>query len=79
MKKTYLELAEEFEYKFQSSVDGAQFDVSFDENGIEITGKETGYIYCLEDAVSFCRFYALSLYAGMIEKDGDIVPCIRMF
>lgn len=79
MKKTYLELAEEFEDKFQCCTSETVFIVGSNENGIEIRGKNSKNIYCVEHAALFSQYNNLGLYIGYIERDDEMIPVLRMF
>lgn len=79
MKKTYSELAKEFEDKFQGCTSETEFIAGSDENGIEIRGKHSKNIYCVEHAVLFSKYNNLSTYIGYIERDDEMIPVLRMF
>ena len=79
MKKTYLELAEEFEEKFQCCTSETEFIAVSNENGIEIRGKNSKNIYCVENAALFSQYNNLVLYIGYIERDDEMIPVLRMF
>lgn len=79
MKKTYSELAKEFEKKFQGCTSETEFIAGSDENGIEICGKNSKNIYCAENAVLFSHYNNLNLYIGYYDRDGEMIPVLRMF
>ena len=79
MKKTYVELAKEFEKKFQGCTSETQFVAVSDKNGIEIRGKNSKNIYCAEHAALFSQYNNLRLYIGYIERDDETIPVLRMF
>lgn len=79
MKKTYLELAEEFVDKFQGCTSETEFAAESDGNGIEIRGKNSKNIYCVEHAALFSQYNNLGLYIGYIEIDDELIPVLRMF
>ena len=79
MEKTYQELAKEFEKKFQGCTSETQFVAESDKNGIEIRGKNSKNIYCVEHAVLYSQYNNLRTYIGYIERDGEMIPVLRMF
>lgn len=79
MEKTYVELAEDFEKKFQGCTSETQFVSEADKNGIEIRGKNSKNIYCVEHAVLFSQYNNLRTYIGYIERDDEMIPVLRMF
>ena len=79
MEKTYLELSKEFKKKFQRLTSETQFVAESDENGIEIRGKNSKNIYCVEKAVLFSQLNNLRTYIGYIERDDEMIPVLRMF
>lgn len=79
MEKTYLELAKEFEKKFQGCTSETEFVAEFDGNGIEIRGKNSKNIYCVENAVLFSHYNNLNMFIGYIERDGEMIPVLSMF
>ena len=79
MEKTYLALAEIFEKKFQGCTSETEFVAGSDKNGIEIRGKNSKNIYCVEHAVLFSQYNNLRTYIGYIERDDEIIPVLRMF
>lgn len=79
MKKNYLELAEEFEHKFQCCTSETEFIVQSNENGIEVRGKYSKNIYCVENAALFSQYKNLRLYIGYSERDDEMIPVLRMF
>lgn len=79
MEKTYVELAKEFEKKFQGCTSETQFVAESDKNGIEIRGKNSKNIYCVEHAVLFSHYNNLNLYIGYYDRDGEMIPVLRMF
>ena len=79
MEKTYVELAKEFEKKFQCCTSETQFVAVSDKNGIEIRGKNSKNIYCVEHAVLFSQYNNLRTYIGYIERDDEMIPVLRMF
>ena len=79
MEKTYVELAKEFEKKFQGFTSETQFVAVSDKNGIEIRGKNSKNIYCVEHAVLYSQYNNLGLHIGYIEQEDDTIPVLRMF
>lgn len=79
MEKTYQELAEEFEKKFQCCTSETKFVAESDENGIEIRSKNSKNIYCVDNAALFSQYNNLRLYIGYIERDDEMIPVLRMF
>ena len=79
MEKTYLELAKEFEKKFQGCTSETEFVAHSDVNGIEILGKNSKNIYCVENAVLFSHYNNLNMFIGYIERNGVMIPVLRMF
>lgn len=79
MEKTYLALAEDFEKKFQGCTSETEFIAVSDKNGIEIRGKNSKNIYCVEHAVLFSMYNNLRTYIGYIERDDEMIPVLRMF
>ena len=79
MEKTYLELSKEFEKKFQGCISETEFVAESDGNGIEIRGKNSKNIYCVENAALFSQYNNLRLYIGYCERDDEMIPVLRMF
>lgn len=79
MEKTYQELAEEFEKKFQCRTSETKFVAVSNENGIEIRSKNSKNIYCVDNAVLFSQYNNLRTYIGYIERDDEMIPVLRMF
>ena len=82
MEKTYLELAEEFEEKFQNCTLETEFKAIPDANGIEVISKFRYNLYCVENAALFCQYNNLKLYISRKEKQdgtGEMIPVLRMF
>lgn len=79
MEKTYLALAKEFEKKFQGCTSETEFVAEADGNGIEIRGKNSKNIYCVEKAVLFSQYNNLNTYIGYYERYDDMIPVLRMF
>ena len=79
MEKTYVELAKEFEKKFQRCTSETEFVAESNKNGIEIRGKNSKNIYCVEHAVLFSKYNNLNLYIGYYDIDGEMIPVLRMF
>ena len=79
MKKTYSELAKDFEKKFQGCTSETEFIAVSDENGIEIRGKNSKNIYCVEKAVLFSQYNNLNTFIGYYERDDEMIPVLRMF
>ena len=79
MEKTYVALAKDFEKKFQGCTSETQFVAECDNNGIEIRGKYSKNIYCIEHAVLFSQYNNLRTYIGYIERDDEMIPVLRMF
>ena len=79
MEKTYQELAEEFEKKFQGCTSETKFVAESDKNGIEIRGKNSKNIYCVENAVLFSQYNNLRTYIGYFERYDEMIPVLRMF
>ena len=69
MEKTYVELAKEFEKKFQRCTSETEFVAESNKNGIEIRGKNSKNIYCVEHAVLFSKYNNLNLYIGYYDID----------
>lgn len=79
MEKTYQELAEEFEKKFQGCTSETEFVAESDGNGIEIRGKNSKNIYCVKNAVLFSQYNNLNMFIGYYERDDEMIPVLRMF
>ena len=79
MEKTYLALAEDFEKKFQGCTSETEFAAESDGNGIEIRGKNSKNIYCVEHAVLFSQYNNLNMFIGYYERDDEMIPVLRMF